>query len=57
MRPLRFTLPDFYSLRPLGDRAPFLRHLYITTSILLGFRLIVLLLAYFLMCIISKFYK
>jgi hypothetical protein len=23
---LRFTFPDFYSLRPLGDWAPFLRH-------------------------------
>jgi hypothetical protein len=23
---LRFTLPDFYSLTPLGDWAPFLRH-------------------------------
>jgi hypothetical protein len=25
---LRFTFPDFYSLRALGDWAPFLRHLY-----------------------------
>jgi hypothetical protein len=25
---LRFSFPDFYSLRPLGDWAPFLRHLY-----------------------------
>jgi hypothetical protein len=27
---LRFIFPDFYSLRPLGDWAPFLRHPCIT---------------------------
>jgi hypothetical protein len=30
---LKFTFPDFYSLKALGDWTPFLRHMYIVDSV------------------------